>query len=161
VLSNESVRLWLRHGDRVVLVESRESAQPVRFVSPPPGASLPLHAAASGKAILARLPPRELEEFLARPLATVAARTITDPARLREDLAAVRSRGYATTFHEAGDDIGGVGAAITDPAGIAVAALSVALPVHRVTDAIVVSYGRAAATEAHRVSAELAGPVSD
>jgi len=156
-LSNESVRLWIREGDRVVLVESRESAQPVRFVSPPPGASLPLHAAASGKAILAHLPRQEIEEILALPLAAVAAHTITDPARLREDLATVRSRGYAMTSQEAGDDIGGVAAAITDPSGTAVAAVSIALPMHRLTDAIVANYGGAAAAEARGLSAELAG----
>jgi IclR family transcriptional regulator, acetate operon repressor len=159
-LTDESVRLWVRDGDHVALVQSLDSTQPVRHVSPPPGAILPLHASASGKAVLASLPKREVDEYLGRPLAAITGHTITDPIALREELNATRERGWSETFHEARADVGGVAAAVLDSGGHAVAALSLALPMHRVTDELVERFGSAVAEEARRVTDEFTGASS-
>ena len=132
-VSDESVRLWVPDGDRIVLVQHMDSRQPVRSVLQPGGSSMPMHATAAGKAILAFLPSAEVDVFLARPLAALTLHTIVDPGKLRTQLAAIRTRGWAQTFHEATLDVGAVAAPILDPAGRPLAAIALALPMHRLT----------------------------
>jgi len=87
----------------------------------------------AGKAILAFLPPGEVEALLAQPLAALTPHTIVDPDELRAQLAVIRARGWAQTFHEATLDVGAVAAPILDPAGRPLAAIALALPMHRLT----------------------------
>jgi IclR family acetate operon transcriptional repressor len=155
--TDESVRLWAREGAGMVIVLSLDSAQPVRYVGPPPGTVLPLHASAAGKAVLARLPADELAAILERPLESLTPRTVVDPRALRAQLDDVRARGFATTRHEARADVGGVAAAVVDRTGRPVGALSVTLPMHRLTDAIVEDYGGRVAAEATRLSTSFSG----
>lgn len=155
--SDESVRLWLPDQRRAVLAESHDGHRAVRYVSPPLGESLPLHAGAAGKAILAALPPAELDAYLTGPLDQLTAHTLVDPKRLIKDLDATRRRGYAVTDREARDDVGGVAAAVLDPAGRPVAALSLALPMHRVTPDLVTRYGERVMAEAAGLTRTLSG----
>jgi IclR family pca regulon transcriptional regulator len=65
------------------------------------GTRLPAHATAIGKVLLADLPERELKRYLAKGrLEEHTPNTITDPARLRERLDAVRERGYDVSMEE-------------------------------------------------------------
>ena len=61
-----------------------------------PGARVPLYANAGGKAILAHVDPERLEALLdEQAFEPITKRTVTDPDVLREQLEAVRERGYA------------------------------------------------------------------
>jgi IclR family acetate operon transcriptional repressor len=155
--TDESVRLWVRDGRNVAIVVSIESAQPVRYVGPPEGTTLPLHASAAGKAILAALPNDEVDAILAEPLAARTPQTIVDADALRRQLTEITATGFAVTRHEAHEDVGGVAAAILDAAGQPIGALSIALPMHRLTNDIVRSYGAMVMLEASSLSASLAG----
>lgn len=95
------------------------------------GTRVPLHAVPSGQVILAHLPPAALERFLAGPLERFTARTLTDPAALRERLRRIRLDGYAWVREEFADGLNSVAAAITDQAGEAVAAVHVHGPSYR------------------------------
>ncbi|MFN2167474.1 MAG: IclR family transcriptional regulator C-terminal domain-containing protein, partial [Anaerolineae bacterium] len=64
------------------------------------GRHLPAHCTASGKVLLASLPPDTIEPMLAAPLASYTEKTITSPDRLREELEQVRRRGYAVADEE-------------------------------------------------------------
>jgi IclR family acetate operon transcriptional repressor len=158
--TNESVRLWLRDRRRVVLVESFDGRQAVRYVSPPLGESLPLHASASGKAILAHCDCDAFDAYVAQPLEVLTQRTLTEPAALKADLEITRARGFSVTLREARDDVGGVAAALLGSDGQPFAALSLALPMHRLTDEIVAEYGARVAAEAAELSRLLAGSVA-
>jgi IclR family acetate operon transcriptional repressor len=155
--TNESVRLWVRDGREVAIVVSVESAQPVRYVGPPAGTTLPLHASAAGKAILAGLPGADVDALLAGPLDARTPLTIVDADTLRVQLDEVRSRGFAVTRHEAHQDVGGVAAAVLDAAGQPIGALSISLPMHRLTEDLVQEYGTLVAREAARLSVAAAG----
>jgi IclR family acetate operon transcriptional repressor len=159
-LSDESVRLWLPDHRRAVLAESYDGRRAVRYVSPPLGESLPLHAGAAGKAILAALPLAELGAYLAGPLDRLTAQTLIEPKRLSKALDMARQRGYAVTDREARDDVSGVAAAVLDPSGRPIAALSLALPMHRVTPELVERYGERVKAEADDLTRRLSGPGS-
>ncbi|MFO0997770.1 MAG: IclR family transcriptional regulator [Alphaproteobacteria bacterium] len=60
-----------------------------------PGRDMPMHAAASGKAILAYQSPAQIDAFLSRPHPRYTPATHADAAAIREDLDQVRERGYA------------------------------------------------------------------
>jgi DNA-binding IclR family transcriptional regulator len=82
----------------------------------------PCHATAAGKALLAHRDGWR-EDVLAAPLERITPRTLTDPARLRADAAAVRGRGWATEDGEWRAGARAVAAPVLD-GGVAVAALA-------------------------------------
>ncbi len=93
------------------------------------GRRTPLHATSDGKLFLAlgagRLPSDA-------PLKRIACCTITDRARLEDELERVRSAGYSCARSEAEDGLNGVAVPILDTAGRCIAALSVSGPDYRV-----------------------------
>lgn len=97
------------------------------------GRSLPLHATASGKVLLAHLPEAELAGLLEAPLAALTDRTITRAAELRKQLEAVRAQGFALDNEELELGVRAVAAPVRDRGGEVVAALSVACPTSRLT----------------------------
>jgi IclR family transcriptional regulator, acetate operon repressor len=94
------------------------------------GLSVPLHCSALGKVLLAygaaHLPP-------GTKLERRTDRTITTEAALKQDLAAVRARGYAVTDEELEPGLIAVAAPVFGLDGTVVAALSVSAPVNRMT----------------------------
>lgn len=94
----ETAGLAVRVGDYRVHLAQAESEHEIRQ-SYPIGKPLP-YAGAVGKVLLAFLSERELDGLLARPLEQVTDATITDPSRLREELAQVRRQGYASSRGE-------------------------------------------------------------
>jgi DNA-binding IclR family transcriptional regulator len=95
------------------------------------GTTLPPHATALGKAVLAfdtsaASRPRKLEAFTTR--------TITDPSRLSEELAAVRSRGWATEFEEHTVELASIAAPIRGLGGLVVGAVGLAGRIERICD---------------------------
>ncbi len=96
------------------------------------GEPFPLHAGASSKALLAFLPASEQEEYLAQDsLSPMTSHTITDPARLRKELAAIRAAGFAMSFSERDASAGSVAAPVFGHEGIPVGVISVSGPVER------------------------------
>jgi IclR family acetate operon transcriptional repressor len=92
-IGDNAIHLAVRCGDRAVYVQKIDSDKPYEVRSRV-GNELRLHCTAIGKAILAHLPPDEVESVVASagmPARTPA--TITDLATLRAELAIVRGRG--------------------------------------------------------------------
>ena len=90
----------LREGMRVCIekVESKEVLRDSLRV----GDQFPAHAGASGKVLLAFLPPDELRKYLksGHALKALTPRTITDPRRLALDLLRVRKQGFSYSCGE-------------------------------------------------------------
>lgn len=59
-----------------------------------------------GKVLLAQLTESRLEAYLAAPLVPLTPQTISDPAKLRAELADTRARGYAIDDREMAEDLG-------------------------------------------------------
>ncbi|WP_262379708.1 IclR family transcriptional regulator [Nonomuraea sp. PA05] len=127
----ETVTLSVRRGDTRLYVDQAVPAQELRMeVSL--GIPYPLHAGSSSKAILAFLRPEEVEAYLVRhQLDALTPKTITEPDKLRAELATVRRRGYATSLGERQEGAASVAAPIFDHDGLVIAAVSVAGPATR------------------------------
>jgi DNA-binding IclR family transcriptional regulator len=125
------VHLAVLDGLEVVYVERRESPGAVRVFGRL-GNRGPAHATATGKLLLAFLPPAELDRRLAGVrLARKTPYTITSKEQLREELPRIRARGWAENVNEAEMGFASISAPIRGPVGEVVAALSVAGPVQR------------------------------
>ncbi len=88
------------------------------------GVTNPAYASAMGKALLAHLPPAELDDYLgAVRLEPVTERTITSVPALRQELARVLAQGYAVSEGEHRAGVRSVAAPVFTHTGEAVAAL--------------------------------------
>ncbi|MFF4833587.1 IclR family transcriptional regulator [Streptomyces sp. NPDC001315] len=125
--THENVQLAVRDGSDVVYIEwlSGRSAVGVHIRV---GARWPLHATGVGLALLAHGEPEFQERYCAGPLASFTPYTLTDPARLRRELAEVRHAGVAVSNRQITDDALSVAAAVRGPAGAVAAAVSVVVP---------------------------------
>jgi DNA-binding IclR family transcriptional regulator len=124
----ESVYVSLLVGIHRVVIDKVESPHPIRH-DIPLGEGLPVHAGASGKVLLAFLPPERLEQILSRlRLEKLSTQTITDPETLRKELAEIRRRGYAFSVDERFVGATGVAAPIFGVTGEVLAALGIAAP---------------------------------
>lgn len=98
--AHATAQVSVLNGHSALCVALYESPLPVRVVSRI-GSRLPLHASASGKALLMQLPDDWIDEWLASsPLPSYTPRTITDPDRLRAEIREARRRGYASQAEE-------------------------------------------------------------
>ena len=134
--TSETVLLTSYEAGVAVYIDKVESAQPLR-TSSRIGSRAPLHAGAAGKAILAGLPAELQEEFIrSESLDHTGPLAITDPQKLRTELEAIRSRGYAVSREEINEGIAGLGIALLDSSQRPIGAISVTGPVTRFNDSI-------------------------
>lgn len=99
------------------------------------GKRVSLHCTGLGKALLAFRPREEVEEILDRHgMEPKTDQTITDREAFFEELAEIRERKYAIDREERLAGLCCVAAPITDNEDRSIGAVSVACPVHRVSD---------------------------
>ncbi|MEX0983771.1 MAG: IclR family transcriptional regulator [Actinomycetota bacterium] len=118
--------------DRAVCLERVETPQPLRL-SVTPGRQLPLHAGASQKALLTWMRDDEVERIIAAGLEHLCHATITDPRMLREELATVRRRGWASSYEETNLGVWGVAVPVRNDRAEVVCAVGIAGPSPRLT----------------------------
>lgn len=95
------------------------------------GERYPLHTVSSGKLFLAYAPDDKVNAYLAKPLAAMTARTITDAVSLRRHLALLRSQGYDWSFEEFTKGLAVVSGPIFDMHGAVIASIYVCGPTLR------------------------------
>ena len=132
-LTNETVSLYVLAGDQRICADCIESSERLRVVVRA-GEHMPLHAGSSGKALLAFMPPEDVERILSKPLQAMTSKTITDKESILEDLKTIQEKGYAVSHGERFEDVIGVAAPVFDRTGKVVAAINVAGPGMRFTD---------------------------
>jgi DNA-binding IclR family transcriptional regulator len=129
--TGETVSLQVVDGDQGIYVEKVEPLAGFRLWTRV-GMRRPLHAGCSMKVLLAHLPSDRIDQIIRCGLPVMTPLTITDPARLRRDLLAIRAKGYAVTFGESHEGVHGVAAPVRDHAGRVVASVSVLGPAPRI-----------------------------
>ena len=129
--TSETISLYLLEGDERLCVERMESYHSLRMTSRV-GHRLPLYAGSAGKSILAFLPERRIEEILQKTvMEPFTPLTITDPSRLRAELAQIRQAGYAVSQGEWISEASGVAAPIFSQNGEVMGAISISGPSSR------------------------------
>jgi IclR family acetate operon transcriptional repressor len=132
--TKEAVQLAIMQGTNLVNVLRRDARHAVRVDAGLGGKSNAAHATATGKAILAWLPPTELDRIVSeKGLVAFTPNTITDLDQLKEELRHTRRNGFAMDREEFQPGVICIGAAVRDHAGAVVASISVSSPVFRAT----------------------------
>ena len=119
-----TAHLGVPEGQRAVYIEKIEVMGSIRLRTDV-GRTLPLHATAIGKALLAFLPEEEIEGILKTlPLPALTPRTITGAAALKKELGRVRALGYSVNNEENEAETRAVAAPIFGPDGRPMAAIN-------------------------------------
>ncbi|GIF19959.1 DNA-binding IclR family transcriptional regulator [Actinoplanes tereljensis] len=121
-----TVHLAVRDGCEVLYIDRLAGHVSVPVVSKV-GSRLPMHATGVGKVLLAHAPEPVRAEVLGK-LTRVTPYTITQPARLLDQLRRVRAEGFATTGEEMSLGACSVAVPVRGPAGEVVAALGLVVP---------------------------------
>ena len=143
--TGESAQLYVRSGDARICVDAVESQHELRTIVPV-GAALPLWAGSAAKVILAHA--GDADRFL---------RQTSERARFERDVAAVRSRGWASSADERQIGVGSVSAPVLAPDGGLVAVVSVSGPSSRLSRAASRRYAGAVVEAARSMEAALGG----
>lgn len=131
-MTGETVQLAVLDHLSVLYIRIRESRQAVRMSSSV-GARAPAHCTSVGKVLLAHQPLEIVKQVIDNGLKRYTRNTITAPEALLEELASIRSKGYAIDDEEIEVGLRCVAAPIRDHSGQVTAAISVAAPVQRMS----------------------------
>lgn len=152
--TSETVHLAVLDHDSVLYINTIASRQAIRMSSTV-GARVPSYCSSEGKVLLAFRPAEVVERRIAAGLAAWTPKTITKPRELREELAAVRSRGYAIDDEQTELGLRSVAAPIRNHRGEAIAAISIAGPVPRVSKKVLQGYASDVVTAGNAISQRL------
>ena len=133
VKSGETVFLVVldRAAQRMTYADIIDSPNPVRYTVPT-GTTRPLYVSAGGQMLLAYQDPAWVDSYIrAARLEPLTPRTVTDPARLRERLRAIRRDGFAISLGETVPGAAGLSAPIFNADGSVSAGLLIGAPIDR------------------------------
>jgi len=155
----ETVNLAVLDGHEVVYIDRVGSKHMVN-VYRPVGSRLPVYCTSTGKALLAFLPPKELEIVLqAITWIPYTEKTLVTPEALKENLAVVRQRGFAESAGEMIPELSAVAAPIRQHNGQVVAVVNISVPSHRISyEALVQKLGPRVTGTASQISSRLGYP---
>jgi IclR family acetate operon transcriptional repressor len=123
-----------------LVVHRVDSSQAVRaFVQI--GSRYPLHATASGFAMLSRMDEEAVDRLLSRGLETYTEHTVVDPTELKSRLADFRRQGYAVNAGMWRAEVASISSPIVRSDGQPIGALTVSMPFSRFEEGIVEEYG--------------------
>jgi DNA-binding IclR family transcriptional regulator len=152
--TGEVVHLCVFNGSRMVLIDRRElEVAPLNIVTTMEEA--PAHCTGVGKAFLAFQDTATIERIIGEGLTRFTSATITEPRRLRAELAAICARGWALDDEEHQPDQRCVAAPIRDVAGRVVAAISVSGPSRRIPDRRIETLAELVTGHADAIAAQL------
>ncbi|MCC3359162.1 IclR family transcriptional regulator [Bacillus sp. REN16] len=140
-LCNETVTLSSLVGDKAQCLDKVESDAPVH-VTHLVGRFSPLYAAATGKAMLAFLPKKELFDYITEtPLEAFTHSTVTSKETLNNELLESRRRGYAISHGELDLGVSAVASPIFNKDANVVGAVSILGITERISMENIEKYG--------------------
>lgn len=154
--TGETANLAIADGADVVFLSQVETHEPIRAFFRP-GTRGPIHASGIGKALLAYLPPSEIERLARAGLARFTDRTITERSRLDAELAAIRAQGWAIDDEERTSGMRCIAAPIFNEHREAVAGVSISGPTSRVERGRSAEIGALVRTAADRITRAIGG----
>jgi IclR family acetate operon transcriptional repressor len=146
--------------DTAVFTHEIQSSKPLRFVVQL-GRTVPLHAGAGGRAILAGLPRARAEELLrSRPLPALTPNTVCDVGALLDLAAEDRRRGYSVSLEERVPGGAAIAAPFFDRHQRCLGSVVFTSPLARLDRERVDEIGAAVAAAARQLSQHLVKPAS-
>ena len=134
-ITGESVQILVRCDWKAIVLEQLPGHHPVTVLGKV-GMRIPIYSCAPGKAILANLAERELDQFFADvALKAFTANTLATEHALTADLLKTRDLGYAVDRAEGLEGIQCVAAPILDKRGCPIAGITVIGPSFRLVEA--------------------------
>ncbi len=159
--TGEAIHLAIMQDTNLVSVLQKEARHAVRVDAGLGGKSNAAHATATGKAILAWLPPGQVDRIIAdKGLTAFTPKTIVDYEQLKEDLRRTRRNGFAIDREEFQPGVICIGAAIRDHAGAVVGSISVSSPIFRATPDYLENIRLHLSTATDDLSADLGAPAA-
>jgi DNA-binding IclR family transcriptional regulator len=156
--SGETAQLYVLQGRQVVLEGEVTSRNSIRYTEEE-GSSEPLHASASGQAILAFLPAECVSRYLQEnELQPITPYTVTDRQKLTELLAQFRAQGFATSFQQVLVGVRAVAAPVFNHQGEPIASLVVGGPDPRLSNEKAQTLGPVLREQAGMLSVALGSP---
>jgi IclR family transcriptional regulator, KDG regulon repressor len=137
--TGETVHLAILAGTEIMYIYNLESHHAIRMRSDI-GVRKPAYCTAEGLAILAFQPESLVAEIIARGLKARTPKTNTSPKKLWKILEEVRERGYAIEDEQSEVGMRSIAAPIRNSSGDVVAAVGVAGPVQRLSDAVLAQF---------------------
>jgi IclR family acetate operon transcriptional repressor len=158
--TGETVNLAMEDGGEAVYLVQVESWQERRVIARP-GARVPLHRSAVGKALLAAMPEARVTRILARrEMAPLTPKTLIESEALHDDLRQCRRRGYAIDNEEHSFSVKSVASVIYNEYAEPFGAISVSGPALRFSDQRIPLLGRLVREAAFSITAALGGQTS-
>lgn len=155
--AGETANLALLDDGRTVFIYQIECREMMRMIVRL-GSSGPMHASGVGKAMLAAMDEEEVAAVLHRHgLKRYTEHTLDTPARLAEELRAIRERGFAIDDEEHAIGLRCAAAAILDEEGRPLGAISISGPMARLPDERIRELGGRVARAAANITRELGG----
>jgi IclR family KDG regulon transcriptional repressor len=152
--TGETVHLGLLDRSEIMYIYNLESPHAIRMRSDI-GVRKPAYCTAEGLAILAFQPDSVVEEIIARGLKPRTPKTNTNPKKLWKILEQVRQQGYAIEDEQSEVGMRSIAAPIRNSSGDVVAAVGVAGPLQRVSDAVLAEFAPKVVEAADTVSVRI------
>lgn len=150
--TKESINLMVINDYEGLYIDTIQGKHSVRLVSHI-GTREPLHCSGVGKAIMAFIDERVINEIICKKgLKKMTEKTITNKEELFKELLDTKKRGYSIDRGESQDGIICVGAPIFDAEKKPIAAISVAAPEFRMTQKTIEKYGNLFRNTAKEIS---------
>jgi len=131
---HESSSIALLDGDEILYVARSSTTQRIMSVDLGIGTRLPAYCTSMGRVLLAHLAPSERDDYFTRvKLVAHTSKTQIAPDKLRNDLDAVVSAGYAIVDQELELGLRSIAVPVRDLAGKVVAAMNISTQASRVS----------------------------
>ena len=157
--TGETANLGIRDGATAVFLAQHESPQMMRMITRL-GSRAPLHASGVGKALLAWMAEDDRKQLLDHhDLAKVTTNTLAAAPELQQEIARIRTQGFACDREEHAIGLHCVAACIHDQHGQPLAAISVSGPVARIPESRLPALGELVKATAAEITAQLGGQV--
>lgn len=129
--TEETSHLNIIQDQNVICIHKVESNHTVRTFTHI-GSRNPLHCTSSGKILLAFNYEKLFDDVTMNGLEAYTKQTITDPDKLRNELATIRKQGYAISNEELYQGVAAIAAPIRNYTGEVVAAINIIGPIQRI-----------------------------
>lgn len=152
--TGETIHLVVPDTPDLVVVARVDGTNSLRTFLPL-GTHAPLHATASGRALLSVMSDPEVDEVLDAGIGRFTANTLHSREQVLEEVRRSRERGYALNAAEWRSEIAAIGVPVVSRRGTAAAALAISMPLSRYQQADLPALSRLVMTSARQISEQL------